>query len=374
MRRRILAGLTALLLFAGPLTLTLTGTWGYALRQLCPQLVPDQVLEDRLSGATWLRQGRFALNGLGGNREQNGVFLGTDGALMLDVQPEDPQISNRNLLGILDFLEDHQRPTYLMLIPTACAIHQSKVPYSEVAPLYDQRQLIDSVYQRASGLVTTIDVYATLFRNQNEYLYYNTEHNLTGLGGYYVYVTAARRLGQSHPRGIEEFSVHHLAEDYYGSLYLRAPYANVTPDRVSAYSFSQFWRTYTMTKWDEEGPRRYYTLYPQERQALEGPMEVLFGGEAPITDIQVKSGDSANNYNQTLLIFGDQSVYSYLPFLLASYERVTVVDTRLATREQLSLLEVSQYSQVLFSYLADQFLNQDQTSLLQALPRLQVED
>ena len=103
-------------------------------------------------------------------------------------------------------------------------------------------------------------------------------------------------------------------------------------------------------------------------------MEVLFGGEAPITDIQVKSGDSANNYNQTLLIFGDQSVYSYLPFLLASYERVTVVDTRLATREQLSLLEVSQYSQVLFSYLADQFLNQDQTSLLQALPRLQVED
>ena len=51
-----------------------------------------------------------------------------------------------------------------------------------------------------------------------------------------------------------------------------------------------------------------------------------------------------------------------------------MVDTRLATREQLSQLEVSQYSQVLFSYLADQFLNQDQTSLLQALPRPQAED
>ena len=371
MRKKILAGLMAVLLFAGPLTLTFTGTWGYALHKLFRWPVSRQVLDRQQESVTKLRQARFTLNYLGGNQEQNGIFLGSDGALMLNVQPQDQQIANRNLLGILDFLEDHQLPTYLMLIPTACAIRQSNVPYSDVAPLYDQRQLIDDIYRRASGQLTTIDVYPTLFRNQNEYLYYNTEHNLTGLGGYYVYSTAARRLGQARTRGIEEFSVHHLAEDYYGSLYLEAPYFNTTPDRVSTYTFSRFWRSYTMTKWDEDGPRRYYTLYPQERQDLEGPMGVLFGGEAPITDILVESGDTANNYNQNLLIFGDQSVFSYLPFLLASYERVTVVDTRLATQEQLSRLDTSQYGQVLCAYLVDQFLDQDQVSALAALPRVE---
>ncbi len=374
MRKKILAGLMAMLLFAGPLTLTITNTWGYALRQLFPQLVSQQTLESQLEGVTRLRQGQFALNYLGGNKEQNGIFLGSDGALMLDMQPRDQETSNRNLLGILDFLEDHQRPTYLMLIPTACAIRQSNVPYSEVAPLYDQRQMIDDIYRRVSGQVTTIDVYPTLFRNQNEYIYYNTENNLTGLGGYYVYSAAARRLGQTHPRGIEEFSVRHLDENYYGSLYLQAPYFNTVPDRVSTYTFSRYWRSYTVTKWDTDGGlRRYYTLYPQERQALAGAMGVLFGGESPITEISVGSGDTANNYNQNLLIFGDQSVFSYLPFLLVSYERVTVVDTRSATRELLSQLDVSQYNQVLFSYLVDQFLNQDQMRALSSLPRTDVE-
>ena len=69
MRKKILAGLMAMLLFAGPLTLTITNTWGYALRQLFPQLVSQQTLESQLEGVTRLRQGQFALNYLGGNKE-----------------------------------------------------------------------------------------------------------------------------------------------------------------------------------------------------------------------------------------------------------------------------------------------------------------
>ena len=360
------------LLFAAPLALLLNGGF----RALSQSSNPDpfdrveRTLARRLPGMNRLRRLRVSLSYAGGSKEQNGVFISSDGALMLDVQPADQKLATDNMLAMIDFAEEHQRPTYAMLIPTACAILQSKVPYAEVAPLYDQRQLIDDVYRRMAGRVTAIDVYPTLFNHQDDYIYYNTENNLTGLGGYYVYSTAAKRLGQVRVRGLEEFEVKHLDHAYYGDLYQLSPYREVKPDRVSAYSFSKFWRTYTVTKLDADGSsRRYYTLYPEYRAQLGGTMEVLLGGRAPITDIEIGSSDSANNYNQRLLVFGDRSVLSYLPFLMVTYERVTVVDTSLATPELLAQVDVSQYNQVLFSYLVDSFAGADQLSMLERLPK-----
>ena len=55
--------------------------------------------------------------------------------------------------------------------------------------------------------------------------------------------------------------------------------------------------------------------------------------------------------------------------LMVTYEQVTWVDTRLVTADLLEKIDVSQYSQVLFAYLADQFLETDQLSILSNLPK-----
>ena len=306
---------------------------------------------------------------MGGNKEQNGVFISQD-SLMLDVQPKDEQAENANTLMMLDFAEDYQRASYVMLIPTACAVQQSKVPYPEVALLYDQKALIDDVYRRVSGHVNAIGVYPILFSHQDEYIYYRTDNTLTGLGGYYLYTVAARTLGLK-VREIDQFDVKHIDYNYYGDLYRLSPYREVKADRVSEYVFSKFQRNYTVTHYDQNGVRRYFTLYPEFRRELGGTMDVLLGGMSPVMDITINSKNV--QYNQ-LLIFTDRSVQSYLPFLLIHYGRVTVVDTSQVTPAMLSTIDVSQYTQVLFSYMVDTFIGSDELTKLYKLPALTKED
>ena len=153
----------------------------------------ETAMAEQFPAADRLRKLEVSFSYMGGQKEQNGVFISGD-SLTLDVQPKSLSVINGNTLAMIDFADEHQIPSYVMLIPTACAVQQGKVPYDKVAPLYNQRQLIDDVYRRVSGHVTAIDVYPTLFNHQDEYIYYNTDNTITGLGGYYIYTAAAKNL------------------------------------------------------------------------------------------------------------------------------------------------------------------------------------
>ncbi|MCI9236669.1 MAG: hypothetical protein HFG24_11980 [Anaerotruncus sp.] len=359
-------------LFLAPVLLLQSGDGSALLDALGSQDQPFQQMESAmkacLPGADFLRRLQISLKYAGGNKQQNGVFISED-MLMLDVQLKSQAIVNANITRMLDFVEQFQRNSYVMLIPTACAVQQSKVPYDTVAPLYNQKQqLLDDVYRRVSGYLTPIDVYPTLRNHQEEYIYYRTDNTTTGLGGYYIYAVAAQKLGLK-PRGIHEFSVEHLDYNYYGDLYARSPYREIPPDRISAYSMSKYWRYYTVTHYENDGrSRRYYTLYPQFREVLGDVKDVLLGGVSPIVTIDV--GNAAESTRQ-LLIFGDRSMQSYLPFLLVHYPKVTFVDTASISPSLLEQVDVSRYNQILFAYMADSFIDSDQLSILSWLPQRQ---
>lgn len=230
----------------------------------------EQAFAEQFPSSDALRRLQVSLNYMGGGKEQNGVFISGD-SLTLDVQPKSLSVINDNTLAMIDFADDYQIPSYVMLIPTACAVQQGKVPYDSIAPLYNQPQLIDDVYRRVSGHVTAINVYPTLFNHQDEYIYYNTDNTTTGLGGFYIYTAVAKKLGL-RPRALEDFSIEHIDYDYYGDLYALSPYREVSPDRVSVYNYnSQYQRSYTVTHYSADGTsRRYYTLYPKFKKELGG--------------------------------------------------------------------------------------------------------
>ena len=161
-------------LFLAPVLLLQGGDGSALLDALGSQDQPFQQMEsamkERLPGADFLRRLQISLKYAGGNKQQNGVFISED-MLMLDVQLKSQAIVNANITRMLDFVEQFQRNSYVMLIPTACAVQQSKVPYDTVAPLYNQKQqLLDDVYRRVSGYLTPIDVYPTLRNHQEEYI------------------------------------------------------------------------------------------------------------------------------------------------------------------------------------------------------------
>lgn len=307
----------------------------------------DQVVYRRLQQIPGLRSIAPTMLLAGGMTRQNGIFI-TREYLLEDVVPGPPEILEENIAGIEAFLDAHNTPTYVMLIPTACAVKQGEIP--RFAPLYNQKELISGVYQRLSGRANLVDVYSELFAVRDQYIYYRTESNLTGLGGYYVYLTLAGRLGIS-ARPLNQFEVLHPVHDYYGDLYQRSNYKNVPADIITVYDFWRYDRQYRLTQVKNGEYKCYYTLFPEHLAELGKPMDVLLGGEAQRIDIM-----AASPYEESFLIFADKTALSYLPFLMVHYGHVTVVDLPSLTEEMLREIHAEEYDQVLFAYSVDSFL------------------
>lgn len=325
----------------------------------------DHAVDHLLSGIGPLRELAPSLLLTGGVKEQDGIFITKD-YLLENVTPGDPSILESNLAGIEAFLADRNIPAVLMLVPTACAIKQQELPAS--AQLYNQKALIDSVYARFSGQITTVDLYGPLYAAKEQYTYYRTASNLTGLGGYYVYVSLMGRLGLSY-RTLDQFEIEHLREDYYGDLYERSSFKGIDPDIVTIYIYNfqvesdRHYRRYKLTHTLPEGQKSYYTLFPHHLAALEGPDQVILGGFSPRIDVI-----SASPYEESLLILGDKAALSYLPFLMVHYERITLIDLERAAPDELAALNCDEYDQVIFSYSVDSFINRPVSAAAGLLP------
>lgn len=319
-----------------------------------------ELLTQSFPGQEFLRRTQVVLRSAGGSKEQNNVFLAGD-ALMKNVQPADGQVIEQNVASLLAFGAEYQKRSYVMLLPTACAVQQNKVPYSTITPLYNQKQLIDDVYKGVSGQMVTIDTYPLLRSHQDEYIFYRTDSNPTGLGGHYIYSAIAKKMGFD-ARGLSEFTTEHLTYDFRGDLYETSPYDAIVPDRISIHLFSRYWRSYTVTHYDQNGARRYYTLYPYHKKELGSEQDVILGGMSPIVDVEVANPQHV----QQLLVFGDRTAQSYLPFLLIHFGRITFVDTGSVTPEQLENIQLSGYNQVLFAWSVDSFITDDQFSRIEA--------
>ena len=167
-------------------------------------------------------------------------------------------------------------------------------------------------------------------RPRTSYTYYRTESNLTGLGGYYLYTALAARLGLT-ARALSDFDIEHLAQDYYGDLYQRSNYKGIRPDLITLYRFSRYDRQYLLTHTDNGETRQYSTLFPTHLAALDSPVSVLLGGIGQRLDLSVVSP-----FEESMLVFGDETAIAYLPFLSVHYGQVTLIDLSRATPEQLA--------------------------------------
>ena len=319
----------------------------------------DQAVKEHLRRYPSLEQIAPTLLLSVGAKEQDGIFI-TENYLLENISPSNPLIEMENTAGIDQFLTKHNLPAIMMLIPTACAIKQQELPANAV--LFNQKSMIADTYSDLAGLVSTVDAYTALFSAKDQYTYYRTESNLTGLGGYYLYTALAARLGLS-ARPLSEFDIEHLAQDYYGDLYQRSNYKGIRPDLITLYRFSRYNRQYLLTCTDNGETRQYSTLFPTHLAVLEAPISVLFGGIGQRLDLSVVSP-----FEESMLIFGDETATAYLPFLAAHYGRITLVDLSRATPDQLAAIELDEYNRVMFAFSVDYYINTPLTQALSFIP------
>jgi len=315
----------------------------------------EETLRNLLGEKPALEQLQVKIKRFSGQQMQDNIFLTKDA--MYENIPEPDKISNvtdNNSNGMLEFVYRYYIPTYVMIIPTACAIKQNDVPQD--APLFNQKNYIDNVYRAISGVITAADVYTTLFASMDEYIYYRTIPELTGLGGYYIYTKLGEKLSL-RTRSLAQFEQIYLNHNCYGSLYRRLPYPDVQPDIYSYYRMSLFRREYRMTRYESDGFISLHNdiILPQIMDSPDMEItDVVLGGRAPLITIKVDSP-----YKERLLIFSDSSVKAYIPFLAAHYNEIYIVDLELADYDILDKLGVKHFDQVLFSYSVDTFSQTD---------------
>ena len=261
----------------------------------------ESFLQENLPFREELRSSVLRLRMLGGASEQDGIFLVDDGLLENLSVTANTSLHRSNTRQILSVMNNTSSPAYFMLIPTACAIYQDRLP--EHAPLYNQRGYIENTYKQFYGAASTVDAYNALLYSDSDYLYYRTENTLTCQGGYALYQALGARLGFT-PRPFSQFEISYDFHDYYGSLYRRWGYGGVRPDIIA-----------TCRDTSESLPSQVLSW---ERTAV-----------------------------------------SYLPFLAGHYQKITFLDFSLLTASEISAFNPDDYTQVLFAYSLDTYLNQE---------------
>lgn len=296
-----------------------------------------------------------------GAKEYNHIFI-NDGTLIENIQPPNEIFVTENSNHMITLSDKINIPTYLALIPTACAIKQESTP--AFAPIFNQKVFIEDVYRRVSTNLATVDVYQALLQNKNRYLYYRTASNLTSHGGFAVYQAIANKM-HLDVKQLDQFNMQTIDNTYYGPLYQQLPFSDIQADVISIFNFSRYARQYSVTHYNQKSMQTYYTLFPTFLKDINGidKTDIFLGGISPATEIKILSP-----YQKSLLVFGDETAKAYLPFLSIHYSDILLIDLAQIDADYLSKIMFSDFDQILFAYSLDTFMHTDD---LQKLAQIQ---
>lgn len=309
----------------------------------------ESFYQQNLPLAPLLRDLYLQMKITGGAQEFDGIVLANNGLIENFSPSQNTAFRQENTAQIRHFAESCNIPTYLMILPTACAIYQEQLPSR--LTLYNQKRFIEETYRSLAGTLTAIDVYPALYTSRTDYLYYRSDNRLTALGGYTIYQTLAARLGLTP---YLEYSLERFYHDFYGNLYDRWGYGGVCPDIITLYHNQEVDRSYRIYHWDRYEERTYYGLYPSEATQTGNLYNIILGGHSPRIELYAIGAP-----RQSLLLLGDETTFSYLPLLAPHYSHITYLDLNLLTRWEIEKLSAQGYDQVLFTCGLGSYLNTD---------------
>ena len=272
-------------------------------------------------------------------KEINGVYL-TEKRL-IEHQELNEDIIKQNTEAINSFAEKYKKPTFLMIVPTAESIYTDQLPL--MAPYFDQKKVIDSIYTASNKNLTCIDVFTPLLSAKNQYIYYNTDHHWTSLGAYLGYFSSAKPLGFAHNE-IDKFNVEHASHDFKGTLYSKTLYEKSTPDTIDLYHLSTGEPQVTVTVNSGQKSSEHQSIFFRNYLDKKDKYNTFLGQNEPCVSVKT---DVANQ--KKLLIIKDSYAHSMVQFYMYHYSEITLVDLRYVNKLS-NYVSVDDYDQIMFVY------------------------
>ena len=286
---------------------------------------------------------------ISGKKENNDVYLGDDKYLIAKFKRPDKDNLEEKLKAINTFSSGNKELSkYIMLVPNKIKVLQDKLP--EFAPVDNQLEYINKFYSGLDKSIKTINVFDTLNKNKDKYIYYKTDHHWTSEGAYYAYLEFCRSSGIT-PKEASSYNIKKVNNEFYGTLYSRAGVKNIDSDAINVYLPKN--PEDVLINYLEE-KKKSASLYNSSSLNTKDKYSTFLGGNHPIIKISTMS-----NSAKKLLVIKDSYANCFIPFLTSNFRDIVVVDLRYYSDDVNTLIKDYNITDVLMLYNTNTFFEDE---------------
>ena len=313
----------------------------------------EAYMDDQFVGRDMWRKLKVAVDRIGGSRLENGVYIGTNGQLLEQIEVADENHLAANIKAIKSFSESQSKiPVRMMLVPDAANVLNHSLP--ALAKPEDQTQMFSMVRKDLGDSVEWIDVSTELNKHKTEKIYYKTDHHWTTLGAFYAFQAAAPSLGIDGDLSGKYVS-YTVSDSFNGMLASKSGVNLGEKEQIDIYVPTEE-DTDLIVDYVDEG-KRSTSLYDSSKLKEKDQYTVFLGGNSSLLDIRTVSTST-----KRLLLVKDSFANSFIPFLTPYYRDIVVVDPRYYSGTINDLMDSYRISEVLFLYSGNTFFKDNNIS------------
>lgn len=313
----------------------------------------EAYMDDQFVGRDMWRKLKVTVDRIGGSRLENGVYIGTNGQLLEQIEVADENHLAANIKAIKSFSESQSKiPVRMMLVPDAANVLNHSLP--ALAKPEDQTQMFSMVRKDLGDSVEWIDVSTELNKHKTEKIYYKTDHHWTTLGAFYAFQAAAPSLGIEGDLSGKYVS-YAVSDSFNGRLASKSGVNLGEKEQIDIYVPTEE-DTDLIVDYVDEG-KRSTSLYDSSKLKEKDQYTVFLGGNSSLLDIRTVSTST-----KRLLLVKDSFANSFIPFLTPYYREIVVVDPRYYSGTINDLMDSYRISEVLFLYSGNTFFKDNNIS------------
>lgn len=313
----------------------------------------EAYMDDQFVGRDMWRKLKVTVDRIGGSRLENGVYIGTNGQLLEQIEVADENHLAANIKAIKSFSESQSKiPVRMMLVPDAANVLNHSLP--SLAKPEDQTQMFSMVRKDLGDSVEWIDVSTELNKHKTEKIYYKTDHHWTTLGAFYAFQAAAPSLGIEGDLSGKYVS-YAVSDSFNGMLASKSGVNLGEKEQIDIYVPTEE-DTDLIVDYVDEG-KRSTSLYDSSKLKEKDQYTVFLGGNSSLLDIRTVSTST-----KRLLLVKDSFANSFIPFLTPYYREIVVADPRYYSGTINDLMDSYRISEVLFLYSGNTFFKDNNIS------------
>ena len=313
----------------------------------------EAYMDDQFVGRDMWRKLKVTVDRIGGSRLENGVYIGTNGQLLEQIEVADENHLAANIKAIKSFSESQSKiPVRMMLVPDAANVLNHSLP--ALAKPEDQTQMFSMVRKDLGDSVEWIDVSTELNKHKTEKIYYKTDHHWTTLGAFYAFQATAPSLGIEGDLSGKYVS-YAVSDSFNGMLASKSGVNLGEKEQIDIYVPTEE-DTDLIIDYVDEG-KRSTSLYDSSKLKEKDQYTVFLGGNSSLLDIRTVSTST-----KRLLLVKDSFANSFIPFLTPYYREIVVVDPRYYSGTINDLMDSYRISEVLFLYSGNTFFKDNNIS------------